>query len=55
MPFSNSDSGTPSLIQVLPLRTVEPNGVADYALGLGRALRAYNGANTIFVLGAGIG
>jgi hypothetical protein len=51
MHWSNRDSGTPTWIQVVPWRTVEPNGVADYALGLARALRAYNGVNTIFVSG----
>jgi hypothetical protein len=51
MYVSNSDSRTPTLIRVVPGLTAQPNGVANYALGLARALRAYNGVNAIFVLG----
>jgi hypothetical protein len=51
MYVSNSDSRTPTLIQAVPGLTAQPYGVADYALRLARALRAYNGVNTISVLG----
>jgi hypothetical protein len=40
------------LIQVVPQRSVEPNGVADYALALARALREYNGTGSIFLSSA---
>jgi hypothetical protein len=40
-----------TLIQVVPRRTAEPSGVADYALALARALRAYRGANSVFLSG----
>jgi hypothetical protein len=39
------------LIQVVPLRAAEPNGVADYALALARALRAYRSVNSVFLSG----
>jgi len=39
------------MIQVVPRRTAEPNGVADYALALARALRAYSDANSVFLSG----
>ena len=39
----------PTLIQVVACRGVEPNGVADYASALARALRAYQRANTVFL------
>jgi hypothetical protein len=41
----------PTLIQVVPRRAEEPDGVADYALALARALRAYRGANSVFLSG----
>jgi hypothetical protein len=41
----------PRLIQVVARRTAEPDGVADYALALARALRAYTGANSVFLSG----
>lgn len=40
------------LIQVVPQRTAEPNGVADYALTLARALREYNGTGSVFLSSA---
>jgi hypothetical protein len=40
-----------TLIQVVPRRTAEPSGVADYALALARALRAYWGVNSVFLSG----
>ena len=40
-----------SLIQVVPGRGAGPNGVADYALTLARALHACRGANTVFLSG----
>jgi len=40
-----------TLIQVVPRRTAEPSGVADHALALARALRAYGGANSVFLSG----
>jgi hypothetical protein len=39
------------LIHVVPRRTVEPDGVADYALALARALRDHRGANSLFLSG----
>jgi hypothetical protein len=39
----------PTLIQVVARRTARPDGVADYALALARALRAYTGANSVFL------
>ena len=39
------------MIQVVPRRTAEPSGVADYALALARALRADRGADTVFLSG----
>jgi Glycosyl transferase 4-like domain len=41
----------PTLIQVVARRTAGPDGVADYALALARALRAYTGANSVFLSG----
>src|ERR1700737_272183 len=41
----------PMLIQVVPRRAAEPNGVADSALALARTLRAYRGANSVFLSG----
>src|SRR5262249_37366426 len=41
----------PTLIQLVPFRTAEPSGVADYALALARALRAYRAANSVFLSG----
>ena len=41
----------PTLIQLVAQRTAEPNGVADYALALARALRAYRGVNSVFLSG----
>jgi hypothetical protein len=40
-----------TLIQVVPRRTAEPSGVADYALALARALRAYRGTDSVFLSG----
>jgi Glycosyl transferase 4-like domain len=40
-----------TLIQVVPRRTAEPSGVADYALALARALRANRDANSVFLSG----
>src|ERR1700730_12418609 len=39
----------PTLIQVVPRRAPEPDGVADYALALARTLRAYSGTNSVFL------
>lgn len=52
MPCVSTNSDTPTVIQVVPRRTIEPNGVADYAIELARALRAHNGVKTIFVSGS---
>jgi hypothetical protein len=41
----------PTIIQVVPRRAAEPNGVADNALALARALRACRDANTVFLSG----
>src|SRR5262249_43420890 len=41
----------PTLIQVVPRRVAGPDGVADCALALARALRAYRGANSLFLSG----
>jgi hypothetical protein len=41
----------PTLIQVVPRRAAEPDGVADSALALARTLRAYRGANSVFLSG----
>jgi hypothetical protein len=38
-----------TLIQVVPRRAAGPDGVADCALALARALRAYRGANSVFL------
>jgi hypothetical protein len=40
-----------TLIQVVARRTAGPDGVAAYALALARALRAYTGANSVFLSG----
>lgn len=37
------------LIQVVPRRTAEPNGVADYALALARVLRKRSGIDSVFL------
>jgi hypothetical protein len=42
---------SPTLIQVVARRATEPDGVADYALALARALRAYRGTNSVFLSG----
>src|SRR5262245_5866022 len=47
----NEQQYRPTLIQVVPRRTAEPSGVADYALALARALGAYGGADTVFLSG----
>jgi hypothetical protein len=47
----NEQQYRPTLIQVVPRRTAEPNGVADYALALARALRAYRSTNSVFLSG----
>jgi len=39
----------PILIQLIPRRTVEPSGVADYALTLAWALRGCGGMNSLFL------
>ena len=41
----------PTLIQVVPWRGAEPNGVADYSLALARALAARNGLKSVFLSG----
>jgi hypothetical protein len=41
----------PTLIHVVARRAAQPDGVADYALALARALRAYRGANSVFLSG----
>jgi hypothetical protein len=41
----------PSVIQVVPRRATEPNGVADYALALARALHTYGDVNSVFLSG----
>ena len=41
----------PTLIQVVARRTAEPDGVADFALALARALRASGGPNSVFLSG----
>jgi hypothetical protein len=41
----------PTLIQVVARRAAEPDGVADYALALARALRAYRSVDTVFLSG----
>jgi hypothetical protein len=41
----------PTLIQVVARRTAEPDGVTNYALALAGALRAYRGANSVFLSG----
>src|SRR5262249_55336746 len=40
-----------TMIQVVPRRAAEPNGVADYALALARALRANRDAESVFLSG----
>jgi hypothetical protein len=39
----------PTLIQVIARRTAQPDGIAHYALALARALRAYTGADSVFL------
>jgi hypothetical protein len=41
----------PTLIQLVPRRTAEPNGVADYALTLARGFRACSGGSSVFLSG----
>jgi hypothetical protein len=41
----------PTLIQVVPWRGLEPNGVADYSLALARELAECNGLNSVFLSG----
>jgi hypothetical protein len=41
----------PTLIHVVARRAAQPDGVADYALTLARALRAYSCANSVFLSG----
>jgi hypothetical protein len=41
----------PTLIQVVARRTAGPDGIANYALALARALRTYRGANSVFLSG----
>ena len=41
----------PTLIQVVPWRGAEPNGVADYSLALARALAARHGVKSVFLSG----
>jgi hypothetical protein len=45
----NKSCSFPSLIQVVPQRTVQPNGVADYAAVLAGALHRSSGINSIFL------
>ena len=45
---SKSNFGKSTLIQIVPCRTVEPNGVADYSLVLARELRARGGIEPFF-------
>jgi hypothetical protein len=40
-----------TLIQVVARRPTEPDGVADYALTLARALRTHRGTNSVFLSG----
>jgi hypothetical protein len=46
----SSTTGISTLIQIVPRRTAEPNGVGDYASALAGALRSYD-VNTVFVSG----
>ena len=39
----------PTLIQVVPRRTAEPDGIANYALALAHSLRTYHDVNNIFL------
>src|SRR6202048_4205846 len=39
----------PTLIQLVARRAAAPDGIADYSLELARALRAYRGANSVFL------
>jgi hypothetical protein len=41
----------PTLIHLVPRCAGEPSGVADYALALARALRAYRSVNSVFLSG----
>jgi hypothetical protein len=47
----NEQQYQPTLIQVVARRTAEPDGVADFALALARALRASGGPNSVFLSG----
>jgi hypothetical protein len=47
-----SDTRRSTLIQLVPQRTAEPNGLADYASALAHALRTRSGVSTIFLSGA---
>jgi hypothetical protein len=48
---TNSNLDRASVIQLVPLGSVEPNGVADYAQSLARALRNCQGIDTVFLSG----
>src|SRR6516162_7760572 len=48
----NNDAYQATVIQVVPRRTVEPNGVADYALILACALRSYEDVDSVFLVGS---
>jgi hypothetical protein len=45
------DEKATTLIQVVARRATEPDGVANYALALARALRAYRGIHSVFLSG----
>jgi hypothetical protein len=47
--FMNPNTDEMTIIQIVPQRTIKPNGVADYALGLAVALRASSGINSVFL------
>jgi hypothetical protein len=47
----NEQQHRPTLIQVVARRSAAPDGVTNYALALARALRAYRGANSVFLSG----
>jgi hypothetical protein len=47
----NEQQNRPTLIQVVARRSAAPDGVTNYALALARALRAYRGANSVFLSG----
>jgi hypothetical protein len=46
-----TSSNQPVLIQLVPRRTVEPNGVGDYASALARVLSARSGITSVFLSG----